>query len=187
LYPRYMRSEREFGKKIAEEMELDPFLDEYKHLTGVELRVVGKTERPDFVCMQGSHEVGLELVKAMRNPVTRDWERILGSDGEDDPLDAAIRVQEAVYTKETKRVKPDWSHPDATILVVQLIGADGDEVVNYLDDDLMDEMSDTGFSEIWVADYWPMETHGTVQLIGIKPEKWRGSHSHRFVDIKPYG
>lgn len=66
-------------------------------------------------------------------------------------------------------------------------GSDGDEMAEYLDDQLMDEMADTGFREIWIADDAPMEPYGTVQIIGVKPKRWRGVHQHRFFGRKPYG
>ena len=60
-------------------------------------------------------------------------------------------------------------------------------MAEYLDDQLMDEMSETGFREIWICDYSLMDAYGTVQLIGVKPKRWRGSHPHRFYGRKPYG
>jgi hypothetical protein len=71
--------------------------------------------------------------------------------------------------------------------VVQLIGARGDEMFEYLDEEIMGEMASTGFCEIWIADSSPIEPYGTVQLFGVKPVRWRGSHRHRFFGRKPYG
>ena len=96
-------------------------------------------------------------------------------------------VQEATYAKDEKRTSPGWHYPQSTILVIQLIGSDGEEIVTYVDDHLMNEMAETGFREIWVADYSPMEPYGTIQLIGVKPKRWRGLHRHRFYGTKPYG
>jgi hypothetical protein len=55
--------------------------------------------------------------------------------------------------------------------VVQLIGSDGEEMAEYLDDQVMNEMAETGFREIWIADEAPLEPYGTVQLIGVKPRR----------------
>jgi hypothetical protein len=96
-------------------------------------------------------------------------------------------VQDVAYAKDKKRASPGWHYPKFTILVIQLIGSDGDEMASYLNDQLMDEVAETGFREIWVADYSPMEPYGTIQLIGIKPKRWRGAHRHRFYGRKPYG
>jgi hypothetical protein len=175
------------GRKMVEAMALEPFLDEYKHVTGVELTALTASERPDFICRRQGRRVGLEVVRAMQHPVQRRWRMILGEDGQLDGLDAALLVQEAVYAKERKRASAGWQYPDRTILVVQLLGADGEETAEYLDDQLMHEMSATGFREIWIADYSPMEPYGTVQLVGVKPKRWRGAHRHRAYGMKPYG
>lgn len=180
-------SERDYSKKLAEQMELEPFLDEYEWVTGAKLTEVCGSERPDFICRRTGCWTGLELVKAMRDPVQRNWEIILGHDAHMHGLDAALLIQEASYAKERKRVSPGWQYPDRTILIIQLIGSNGDEVAQHLDDSLMDEMSETGFCEIWIADYSPMEPYGTVQLIGIKPKRWRGPQPHRYFGTKPYG
>jgi hypothetical protein len=37
--------------------------------------------------------------------------------------------------------------------VIQLIGSDGEQMAKHLDNELMDEMAETGFREIWIADY----------------------------------
>ncbi|MBM3748755.1 MAG: hypothetical protein FJW34_23520 [Acidobacteria bacterium] len=175
------------GKKMVERDELYPFLEEYAYLAGVELTLVGAGERPDFVCEKRGRRYGLELVKAMRDPVQRGWEVILGSDSHLHGLDAAALVQEVAYSKDKKRRSPGWRYPKSTILVIQLVGSDGEEMASYLDDQLMDEMAETGFREIWIADYSPMEPYGTIQLIGVKPKRWRGAHPHRFYGMKPFG
>ncbi len=180
-------SERGYGKKLVEEMELDPFLEEYGYVTGVHLTVLARSERPHFICLRRHRRVGLELVKTMQDPVQRSWDVIFGRNGRMHGLDAAILVQEVVYAKECKRASPGWQYPDRTMLVVQLVGSDGEETAEYLDESLMDEMSETGFREIWIADYSQIEPYDTVQLTGIKPKRWRGVHPHRFYGTKPYG
>ena len=164
------------GKKMVERDEVEPFLEEYAYVTGIELNLIGVGERPDFVCEKRGRRYGLELVKAMRH-------------GYDDlhGLDGAILVQEAAYAKDKKRASLGWRYPKSTILVIQLIGSDGEEMAAHLDDQLMDEMAETGFREIWIADYSAMEPYGTIQLIGVKPKRWRGAHRHRFYGTKPYG
>jgi hypothetical protein len=175
------------GKKMVESVELGPFLEEYAHVTGFDLIPIAAGERPDFVCEKGYRRYGLELVKAMRDPVKRRWDVILGGSGHLNGVDATWKVQEVTYDKEKKRASPGWRYPKSTILVIQLIGGDGVEVAAHLDHRLMDEMSKTGFREIWIADDSPMEPYGTIQLIGIKPKRWRGLHRHRFFGTKPYG
>jgi hypothetical protein len=102
-------------------------------------------------------------------------------------VDAALLVQEAVNIKDKKRASPGWLHPRSTIFVIQLRGSDGEKMAAYLDEQLMDEMAGTGFREIWIADYSPMEPYGEIQLIGVKPKRWRGLHRHCLYGTKPYG
>jgi len=139
------------------------------------------------VCKKRGRYYGLELVKAMQDPVQREWEIILGGEGYLYGMDAVWLVQGAVYAKEKKRASPGWRYPRTTILAIQLIGSEGDEMAKHLDDQIMDEMANTGFCEIWVADYSPMEQYGEIQLIGVKPKRWRGLHRHRSYGTKPYG
>jgi hypothetical protein len=148
---------------------------------------VAAGERPDFLCKKWGRRFGLKLVRAMRDPVQQRWDIILGREEQLHGLDAADLVQQAVYVKDAKRRSPGWFLPKSTILVVQLIGSDGDDMLEYLDDQLMDEMAGSGFREIWVADYSPMEEYGEIQLIGIKPKRWRGLHRHALYGTKPYG
>jgi hypothetical protein len=131
------------GKKMLESIELNQFLEEYTRVTGVELTVVAAGERPDFLCEKRGRRYGLELVKVMRPPIERVWEVILGGSGQLSGSDAAWLVQEAVYTKDKKRASPGWRHPKSTILVVQLLGSDGEGMGWHLDDQLMDEMAET--------------------------------------------
>jgi len=181
-------SDLEIGKKMVEEMELEPFLDEYAAVTGRKLEVLGRSERPDFICRRGREPyLGLELVKVIEDPISRQWEEILNGSVDVDPLDTAIHLQEAVYRKEDKRKIPGWRCPARTILVLQLMEAPAEEVGRYLDIQILDEMSATGFLEIWAADYTVFEPYGTVELLGIKPRKWRGIHRHRLYGTKPYG
>jgi hypothetical protein len=175
------------GKKMVEREDLYQFLEEYARVTGTQLIPIAAGERPDFVCEKRGRRYGLELVKAMRNPVQRRWEVILGGTGHLSGHDATLLVQDVAYAKDKKRASPGWSYPKSTILVIQLIGSDGEEMVVHLDNQLMDEMAETGFREIWIADYSPMEAYRTIQLIGVKPKRWRGLHRHRLFGTKPYG
>jgi hypothetical protein len=175
------------GKKMTERDSLDSFLEEYAHVTGVKLTLTSAGERPDFVCERRGRSYGLEVVRAMRNPLECSWDSILGRDDHLDGLDASILVQDVLYDKEHKRASPGRRFQKSTILVIQLIGGDGEEMVQYLDSQVMNEMAQTGFREIWVSDHSPIEAYGTVQLVGVKPKRLRGIHRHRFYGFKPYG
>jgi hypothetical protein len=60
-------------EKMVEEDGLDSFLDEYARVTGNELRLIAAGERRDFLCEKRGRRDGLEVVRAMRNPVDRSW------------------------------------------------------------------------------------------------------------------
>jgi hypothetical protein len=161
----------------------ESFLYEYTHVTGLEMTLVGIGERPDFACEIEGQRYGLELVKVMLNPMLRG----VGGDYHLNGQDAVSMIQDTVYAKEQKRTSVGWRFHESTILVLQLEDSDGEEVMEYLDEGLMDEISETGFCEIWITDTSTMEPFGNVQLIGIKPERWRGLHLHSSYGKKPYG
>jgi hypothetical protein len=171
---------------MVEREEAWQFLYEYAHATGIDMELIAVGERPDFACEKDGRRYGLELVKVMQNPETRRAKAVLGEDTHLYGADAAWMVQEAVYAKEEKRSSGNWTYPDTTILVLQLVGGDGEELMEHLDEELMDEMSETGFCEIWIADDSTLGPYGNVQLIGIKPVQWRGLHRHSSYGKKEY-
>src|SRR3954470_19035159 len=91
------------GKKMIEREDAWLFLSEYAHVTGIDMALIAIGERPDFTCENDGQRYGLELVKAMRNPVSARIEKLFGGDGQLDPLDALMVIQERVYEKEQKR------------------------------------------------------------------------------------
>jgi hypothetical protein len=71
-------SDQNVGKKMVEEMELEPFLSEYSRITGKVLEPIEAGERPDFILSDAEgRRVGVELVKAMLDPESSMWRRIL--------------------------------------------------------------------------------------------------------------
>ena len=181
-------SDQEYGKKLVEEMDLEPFLKEYEWVTGLALQLVNRTERPDFIVQRSDGtQLGIELTKVMRDPESTFWARVLSGEEFADPVETAIRLQELIYRKDAKRSGPGWTLPDCTVLVLQLMDSSIDQVVSFLDDQVIKELNETGFFEIWLADYTVLEAFGTIQLYGIKPEKWQGLHNHSGTGNKPYG
>ena len=174
------------GKKMVEREEASRFLYEYTHVTGIDIELIAVGERPDFACEREGQRYGLELVKVTQNPEIRRAKEMLGEDTHFYGGDAAWMVQQAVYAKEEKRSSANWTYPDSTILVLQLVGGDGEELMEHLDEQLMDEMSETGFCEIWIADDSTVGPYDNVQLIGIKPKQWRSLHRHSSYGKKEY-
>lgn len=181
-------SDQEYGKKLVEEMELEPVLEEYESVTGLALEELGRNERPDFIARRSDGvDLGIECTKVMRDPESAFWDRVVRGEAFADPIDTAIGFQELIYRKDAKRSSPGWMLPDHTMLVLQLMDSPVDAVAEFLDKQVLQEVCQTGFFEIWLADYTILEAFGTVQLYGIKPKKWQGLHDHSRTGMKPYG
>ena len=181
-------SDQEYGKKLIEEMDLEPFLKEYEWATGLALQLVNRTERPDFIVQRSDGtQLGIELTKVMRDPESLFWARVLSGEEFADPVKAAIHLQKLIYRKDAKRSGSGWTLPDRTLLVLQLMDSSIDQVVLFLNDQIIKELNETGFFEIWLADYTILDAFGTIQLYGIKPKMWQGLHSHSRTGNKPYG
>jgi len=181
-------SDQEYGKKLAEEMELEPFLKEYKCITGLALQLVNRSERTDFIAQRSDGaRLGVELSKIVRDPQSAFWARVLSGEEFADPVDTAMQLQDLIYRKDAKRSGSGWTLPDRTLLVLQLMDSSIDQVVPFLDDQVIKELNEMGFFEIWLADYTIFDAFGTIQLYGIKPNRWQGLHNHSMIENKPYG
>jgi hypothetical protein len=49
-----------------------------------------------------------------------------------------------------------------------------DQVISFLDKQVIKELNETGFFEIWLADYTILEAFGTIQLYGSSLRGGRG-------------
>lgn len=181
-------SDQEYGKKQVEEMELEQFLKEYECITGLSLQLVVRAEHPDFVAQRSDGtELGIELSKIICDLQSAFWARVLSGKEFADPVETAICMQELIYRKDAKRSVSGWTLPDRTMLILQLMDSSFDQVISFLDNQVIKELNETGFFEIWLADYTILEAFGTIQLYGIKPERWPGLHDHSKRGNKPYG
>jgi aminobenzoyl-glutamate utilization protein B len=111
-------SEQESFKKSEERAAIDLFLVEYRLITGREIGSCMASERPDFLCLLDGEDIGLEIVRVMADPDSRMWRRILDRDEFMPPLDTLLRLQEAVYKKEEKRLSRSWQrHMPGTLVL----------------------------------------------------------------------
>jgi hypothetical protein len=169
-------------------VELEPFLKEYEQITNFSLKIIERTERPDFIVQRSDGtQLGIELTKVMRDPESTFWARVLNGEEQADPIDTAIHLQELIYRKDIKRSESNWKLSKRTVLLLQLMDSSIDQVVLFLDVQIIREINETGFFEIWLTDYTILDAFGTIQLYGIKPKKWQGLHSHSRTGNKPYG
>lgn len=181
-------SNQDIGKKAVEENDLEPFLKEYERITNFSLKIIERTERPDFIVQRSDGtQLGIELTKVMLDPESTFWARVLNGEEQADPVDTAIYLQEAIYRKDIKRSESNWKLSKRTVLLLQLMDSSIDQVVLFLDVQIIKEINKTGFFEIWIGDYSILEAYGTIQLYCIKPKKWRGLHDHLNSGKKPYG
>jgi hypothetical protein len=174
------------GKKMVEEEQLLQFLEAYEVVTGVELRVLSRGERPDFVCAHPNGEtVGVELSRSSHDYEMRTFDRIwsdriLASHDLFDGIFGTIRL------KSTKLLSADWRTPK-TILVVQSMDYAFDSFAWAKDPTLSDECAEFGFEEIWIADYSTLEPNGQLRLVGLYPRDYFGLHCQPALERKPYG
>jgi hypothetical protein len=89
-----------------------------------------------------------------------------------------------VATKEHKR---RWGGWPSTILVVELLDYSFESWAWTTDSSVADDFSDTGFREIWLADYSTVEQFGEIRLIGLYPSSVFGLHHQPALEGKPYG
>ena len=174
-------------KKDLEKHDLELFLQEHEIVTEERTHIVESRERPDFIVQRGSELFGVELVQVVESPEMRFFRQSFYMDEQIDLSDASVRIQEAIYKKEEMRQSRDWAYYDSTILVVQLRQTSSTEIFSYLEEEIISEISATGFVEIWLMDHGPEEEYGTVELICVKPECWRGLYRHSLYGNKPYG
>jgi hypothetical protein len=158
-------STQEIGKKAVEAMEFAYFAASYKHVTGRDLSILRKSERPDFICRwKNVKPVGVELTSA--------------------PSDA-FDIYLAAAEKAEKMKSGNWSLDDRTILVIFV-----DELpVSLIHEgaiSVTQEYENLGFFEVWLADESDLEAFGTVQLFCLWPQRWYGFHARPNAGMKPY-
>jgi hypothetical protein len=181
-------SDKENGKKMKEENDLELFSREYNNITGLSLNGVSATERPDFIVYRSDGmKLGIELTKVMRDPESAFWARVLNGEEQADSLDSIWKLQELIYNKDKKRSEDNWQLPNRTMLLLQLMDSSIEQLSSVLDDGIIKEINKTGFLEIWIGDYSILEAYGTIQLYCIKPKKWQDLYNHINNEKKPYG
>jgi hypothetical protein len=174
----------DLGKKLVEEEHLLRFLDAYETVTGAALTIQSWGESPDFTCAYESGElVGIELARSPHDYEMRVYDRIWTACSLPS-FDLLWSISSMIAVKEHKRRSQDWP---STILVVELLDYRFESLNWTSDNSLGDDFSDTGFREIWLADYSTVEPFGQIRLIGLHPSSVFGLHHQPALAGKPYG
>ncbi len=179
--------DQEIGKKEVERIELEPFLDAYRIVTGELLSVIEAGENPDFICERSDGtEVGIELTKVTREPRDIFWENILDQKEHIDPYEAQEYIYHLIEKKEGARTSRYAVRVKETILVLQLVDGALD-IIHVALEGLEEDFKNHGFCEIWLADYSGLDAYGDIELFGLYPKKWWGFHQRPNPGRKPYG
>ncbi len=178
---------KEIGKKEVERMELAPFLDAYKHITGKDFGFCWGSESPDFIFEQDTGEkIGIELTKIMRDPRDQFWERILIHKEEPNSYESLETIFHLIGKKEQARKQRYVKSVEDTILVLQIMDGSLDTIAPMMEG-LEEDFKGYGFKEIWLADYSGLEAYGDIELFGLYPAEIYGFHERPWPDGKPYG
>jgi len=178
---------RRHAKKDAEIEDIEAFLAAHSRATDAKLSFEHASESPDAICSRADGtRVGVEITNVRRSPEKAFWEATL--DWRDE-MDFGEAVDEIVrLTGQKSSLRPQFSTTD-NILVLAICEADFQMVVALVKAIPIDDWADTGFSEIWLADFKGIRdgAHREVQLFGLFPEEYRVVTGRSFYDQKPYG
>jgi len=178
---------QELVKKEDEKEALEYFLEAYEQITGETLSLLKDSERPDFICERTDGTVvGIELSKVRRShPNDIMAVEIVFKRNYMLPEAAFKVIQMSLLVKETKRRESSWQLPESTILILELVDIPLIDLKPWLRRESFPDLADTGFLEIWLADYTGLEAYDNVELFCLRPEQWHGYH--RRLSQKPYG
>ena len=180
-------NDKEIGKKEVERMELDPFLEAYRHSTGRVFKCCWGLENPDFICERDSGEkIGIELTKVMRDPRDKFWEQVLFRKEEPESYEFLETIFHLIEKKEEARKKRYVEAVGDIILVLQITDGSLNNIAPMLDG-LEDDFNGYGFEEIWLADYSGLEAYGDIELFCLYPARIFGFYQRPRPDRKPYG
>ena len=181
-------SDQQIGKKENERSDLSYFLDAYEWVTGEVLVELTTSESPDFICARSNgEEIGVELVRVMRDPEEAQFDRIIDKKLEADTQETLDRIFSLIEKKEQVRSKNYGLLANKTILVLQLCDCSLWSLIPFLIDDVREDFSHYGFLEIWLGDYTEIEAYRDIELFGLFPDQWWGYHQRQNPNRKPYG
>ncbi len=170
--------DRDIGKLMAEEMNLEPFVEAYPLITGRSIEITGRGESPDFESLIEGKPFGIELTEIHNCH---------------DAGDYLAEVSQIASKKSVSYGRHGHFATRPIILVChseELPFYDVQwelEALAYWDD--FDQL---GFAEIWLMDladtyYSAQDPRRPAYLFGLTPQSWRGFHRYGSYDRKPFG
>lgn len=173
--------------KESEEESLGYFLEAYESIIGESFKSVKSSERPDFIATRkDGGQIGIELSKIRRgHPNDTLYDKIIEKKDYMSVYDALCMIQKVAYEKEIKRHSSDWALPDATLLLLDLTDIPLSELKYSISPNILPDLYETGFAEIWLIDLTGLEAYDNVELFCVRPGTLKGYYPR---DIqKPYG
>jgi hypothetical protein len=173
--------------KESEEESLSYFLEAYESIIGESFKSVESSERPDFIATRkDGSQIGIELSKIRRgHPNDILYDKIIEKKDYMSVYDALCMIQKVAYEKEIKRNSSGWVLPDTTILLLELTDIPLSELRYSILPNILPDLYETGFAEIWLVDLTGVEAYDNVELFCARPEELKGYYPR---DIqKPYG
>jgi hypothetical protein len=112
-----------YADKDQELEYLQYFISARESATGERLQLIKATESPDFLCRrQNGSVIGVEHTKVAYDENLSEIKRVFGEDREIDNFELFWAAYGSASKKDEKRKKAYWQTPDATILVLDLVG-----------------------------------------------------------------
>lgn len=170
--------DRDIGKLMVEEMNLEPFVESFPLITGRRVEITDRGESPDFEALIDGKRVGIELTEVR------------------DHGDIGDFLSE-VYRIASKKAASYRQHGHFDTRPIILV-CHSDELPFYdVQQELeslayWDDFDQLGFVEIWLMDladayYSAQDPRRPADLFGLTPEAWRGFHRYGGYDRKPFG
>ncbi len=174
-------------KKESELQSLNYFVAAYENVTGESLNIAEVSERPDFICeREKGIRVGVELSKVRRNhPNDILWDNLVEKQLYMSREDALKIINNSVLAKEKKRKEPGWQISESTILIIELADIPLTTMRHFIKPAILPDIYETGFQEIWFADFTGIEAYDNVELFCVKPDALAGYYPRSLQ--KPYG
>jgi hypothetical protein len=171
-----MMRDVDYGKKLAEQMIMEAFVDSFPRVTGRHIEIVGQSETPDFVALVEGAERGIELTEIRADTPERYLEEVVR---------LALKKEDIFQRNDVFR-RP-------TILLCHGSQPPIYDMRRLFDGGYLDwsDLSGTQFSEIWLMDlsdeyYSIADPRKPADFYCLAPAKMAGFYESERTR-KPFG